>query len=94
MTRFDDQAPFDFWLQENGELTQYHYASYETEPSWVLGETPGQMVSVYWAEDSPDFDGDGRPDLVVVWSIDGSDVHMGYLYQDDGFVEYGEVKYP
>lgn len=94
VTRYDDQAPFDFWLQEGTSLTWYHYASYEPESLWVIDETPGQMVAVYWDESSPDFNDDGQPDLVIVWSVDGSDTPMGYLYQDESFTEYGLVKYP
>jgi hypothetical protein len=92
VTRYDDQSPFDFWLQEGATLTQYHYASYEAEALWTLADTPGRMVDVYWDETSPDFNGDGLPDLVIVYSIDGQDTPIGYLTQDSGFTEYGPVK--
>jgi hypothetical protein len=92
VTRYDDQAPFDFWLQEGETLTQYHYTSFEVEPLWSLEETPGRLVEVYWDETSPDFNEDGQPDLVIEFSIEGEDTPMGYLAQDGAFVEYGPVK--
>jgi hypothetical protein len=94
VSRFEDQAPFDFWLQEGTSLTRYHYADYEAESLWVLDETPGKLVAVYWDENSPDFNDDGQPDLVIVWSIEGTDTPYGYLFEEDGFSEYGVVKYP
>jgi hypothetical protein len=91
VTRYDDQAPFDFWLQEAEHLTYYRYARYEATPMWTLEETPGQLVSVQWDESSPDFNEDGQPDLVIVWSIDGQETQIGYIRQGDGFVESGPV---
>jgi hypothetical protein len=85
-TRYDAQAPLDFWLQDGDQLRRYNWEPWTGTLLWTLEETPGRLVAVEWGEDSPDLTGDGIPDLVIHWdaSGDASGETVRWVYAADG----------
>ncbi|MBN2557091.1 MAG: hypothetical protein JXA97_14260 [Anaerolineales bacterium] len=85
-TRFKEEAPFDFWLQDGEQLHHFQWERWEETLIWTLEETPGRLVSVEWSQDSPDIDGDGTPDLVIHWDANGEEAVSTFTAGESGFL--------
>jgi hypothetical protein len=91
ITRFDDGALFDFWLQEGNQLRRLQYDSYEAIELWILEDVPGRLLEVEWSTSSPDRTDDGVPDLVITWDISGEVTQWLYANEGQGFRPVGEL---
>ena len=85
-TRYKPDAPLDLWLDDAGRLELYHWEPWSGTLLWALHPAPGRLVAVDWNEDSPDLNGDGNPDLVITWNIDGRIEAQTYISSGDGFL--------
>lgn len=88
-TRYDAQAPLDFWLQDGDQLRRYNWEPWTGTLLWTLEEIPGRLMAVEWGEDSPDLTGDGIPDLVIHWDVSGETVPWVYAADGPAFIPVG-----
>jgi len=88
-TRYNEDAPYDFWLRDGDQLHLYRWEPWEATLLWTLEGAPGALSAVMWTEESPDVDGDGSPDLILSWQVDGEIVSHAYAEDDHGFTLVG-----
>jgi len=82
ITRFDEDAPFDFWLQDGDRLSHYRWEPWEALHLSTLETAPGKMVEAIWDNNSPDLTGDGIPEIIIRWDVSGEVVERCYV--EDG----------
>jgi hypothetical protein len=82
ITRFDEDAPFDYWLQDGNQLTHYRWEPWEALHISTLELAPGKLIDTTWDSESPDLNADGVPDIIVRWDISGEVVEISYF--EDG----------
>ena len=82
ITRFEEEAPFDYWLQDGDRLTHYRWDPWEALPLSTLETAPGKLIDVTWDSESPDLNGDGALDIIIRWDVSGEVVEQGYM--EDG----------
>jgi len=87
ITRFEEDAPFDYWLQDGDRLTHYRWEPWKALPISTLETVPGQLMDVIWDNSTPDLNNDGTPDIVIRWNVAGEVVERNYI-------EEGEVLTP
>lgn len=92
MTQYDPVSPVDYWLQDGDQLLRYHWEPWTEELLWIMDDVPGRLLSVEWNENSPDYSGDGTPDLVITWEISGEPVAWAYAAAESGFTPLGPVE--
>ncbi|MGD8633094.1 MAG: hypothetical protein PVF85_05940, partial [Anaerolineales bacterium] len=85
MTRYDEDQPMDYWLQDGDRLQRYQWEPWEGTLLWTLEDSPGRLVYVEWNADSADVNADGHPDLKIVWNIAGTNAERTYISTGTGF---------
>ena len=90
ITQYDSDSAVDYWLRDGTQLLRYQWEPWQESLLWILDNIPGTINLIEWNENSPDFTGDGLPDLIIEWIISGAVSRSIYSPDGSGFTSYVE----
>lgn len=91
ITQYDPRSPTDYWLRDGKQLHYYQWEPWQESLLWTLEEIPGDLHSVTWSQDTEDFTGDGKPDLLITWEVDSGLISQIYRREGSGFTFVREL---
>ena len=85
ITQYNSDSAVDYWLRDGTQLLRYQWEPWQESLLWILDNIPGTINLIEWNENSPDLTGNGLPDLVIEWIINGSVNRSIYSPDGSGF---------